>query len=50
VELAWGDIRAAAPQYPQRHSAVAAVISGAVSVEEVRANLNFVAVEITEDL
>ena len=44
------DIRAAALQYPLRHSAVAAVIPGAVSVEEVRANLDFVAAEIPEAL
>ncbi|MBM3139484.1 MAG: aldo/keto reductase [Chloroflexi bacterium] len=35
------DMRAAALQYPLRHPAVAAVIPGAASLEELRANLGF---------
>ena len=44
------DIRAAALQYPLRHSAVASVIPGVWSVEEVRANLDLMAAELPEAL
>ncbi len=44
------DTRAAALQYPLRHPAVASVIPGAKSVEEVTANLGFVAVDIPDAL
>lgn len=44
------DTRAAALQYPLRHAAVAAVIPGAKSVEELTANLGFVASEIPDAL
>ena len=44
------DIRAAALQYPLRHSAVASVIPGVWSVEEVQANLDLMAAELPEAL
>jgi D-threo-aldose 1-dehydrogenase len=44
------DTRAAALQYPLQHAAVASVISGAKSVDEVMANLGFVAADIPDAL
>lgn len=44
------DIRAAALQYPLRHPAVAAVIPGVWSLDEVAANRELVAVDIPEAL
>ena len=44
------DIRAAALQYPLRHPAVASVIPGVRSVEEVRTNLALAAAELPEAL
>ena len=43
-------MRAAALQYPLRHPAVASVIPGVWSVEEVRANLALLAAELPEAL
>lgn len=44
------DMRAAALQYPLRHPAVASVIPGVRSAEEVRANLDLMARELPEAL
>ena len=44
------DMRAAALQYPLRHPAVASVIPGVWSVEEVRTNLALMAAELSEAL
>ena len=44
------DMRAAALQYPLRHPAVAAVIPGVISVDEVATNLNLIQHRIDESL
>ena len=44
------DMRAAALQYPLRHPAVAAVIPGVISVDEVSTNLNLIQQSIDESL
>lgn len=44
------DMRAAALQYPLRHPAVAAVIPGVISVDEVTTNLNLIQQSIDESL
>jgi len=44
------DIRAAALQYPLRHAAVASVIPGVRSVEEIKANVEFINTDIPQGL